>query len=109
MRREDKIESLANLFRLFGGRHSHLAKFLVDNGAVTDAFIRRIDCSNMEQRSDFSSISELEGYYASALGTEVAVAEVDLAERLARLIEEEKYEDAARLRDYMRKLRKGKP
>jgi hypothetical protein len=109
VRREDKIESLANLIRLFGGRHNHLAKFLVDNGAVSDAFIRRIDCSALENKSDFSSISELEGYYASALGSEVPVAEVDLTERLARLIEEEKYEDAARLRDYMRKIRKGKP
>ncbi len=108
MRREDKIQALANLMRLFGGRHNHLAKFLVDNDAVADAFLRRIDCSALEPRTDFSSISEIEGYFASALGSDGPVTEVDLDERLARLLEDEKYEDAARLRDYMRKLRRGK-
>jgi len=80
----------------------------VDNGAVSDAFIGMIDCSHLTQRKDFTSIGEMQGYYSSALAETAPRGEEDLEGRLAKLLEEERYEDAARLRDYMRKIRRGK-
>lgn len=99
----DKIRALAELIGMFGGRPHHLAKFLVDNGAVTDSFLGRIDCSRGDGPVDFSSIAEMEAHYASMLGVGQRAAGVDLEAKLARLVEDERYEDAARLRDYIRK------
>jgi hypothetical protein len=108
MSEHEKIELLAGLINLFEGRNNHLAKFLVENGAVSDTFISRIDFTQLTQRRDFTSIGEMHGYYSSVLSETVPRNEEDLEGRLARLLEEERYEDAARLRDYMRKIRKGK-
>lgn len=102
----EKIEALSNLIAAFGDRRHHLAKFLIDNKAVTEAFLRGIDLHGHARRDDFVDISELEQHYGSIIGQGRSTAETNLDERLDRLIREEKYEDAARLRDYIAKIRR---
>ncbi len=108
MTHQEKIDALSNLFRMFAEKRYHLAKFLVDNDAVTDSFLNKIDCSSFEYRSDFSDIDEMEEHFYSLLGRTGSHLEVDLEAKLAGLIEDERYEDAARLRDYIRKIRRGR-
>jgi len=105
---QEKIEALSNLFRMFSDKRYHLAKFLVDHGAVSESFLSKLDCAELEYRSDFSDIDEIEEHFASLLGQTEPPQEIDLKAKLMDLIEAEKYEDAARLRDYMRKIKGGR-
>jgi hypothetical protein len=106
MSEHQKIEALSNLIAAFGDRRHHLAKFLVESKAVSDAFLRGIDAHGHARRDDFVDISEIEAHFAALVGAGRPGPETDLDGKLSRLISEEKYEDAARLRDYIAKIRR---
>lgn len=107
------------ILKLFQNRPYHLSKFLIENKAINPEFLKKINVS--ERLSDmaingisntlhFNSISEMEKYYISLIDDLENLKikktreelEIELNNKLKISIEMENYEDAARIRDYMR-------
>jgi hypothetical protein len=120
MENEDLYRNLVIFLKMFKNRPYHLAKHLIENSALTDDFIAKIikspDLSDLASEKEegknlpvvyFADINAMNDYYNSLTEENVRKSKEeiirDLNLRLERLIDEEKYEDAARLRDYMSK------
>lgn len=121
MENEELYRGLVVLLRLFKNRPYHLAKYLVENSALTDEFIKKIkeseklkefleDENQNFQDTYFADISQMENYFN--LLTDIDVKEKgikqitkELNDKLNDCVRLEKYEEAARIRDYM--VRKG--
>lgn len=125
MENEELYRSLVILLKMFKNRPYHLAKYLVENSALTESFIKKLKTSEKlkefnedEKSSDqkllpvpvyFVDISQMENFYNSfiddiqQLSKEKGIEEVtiELNKKLDELIKQEKYEEAARVRDYM--------
>jgi hypothetical protein len=126
MENEDIYKNLVLLLKMFKNRPYHLAKYLVENSALTDDFINKIKNSDkLKEISDeekneqkflpapvpvyFVDISQMENFYNSltddikSLSKEKGIEQItkELNEKLDNCIKGEKYEDAARIRDYM--------
>jgi excinuclease UvrABC helicase subunit UvrB len=127
MKNEELYRSLVIMLKMFKNRPYHLAKYLVENSALTDDFIKKIKNSdklkemNEDEKSSeqkllpvpvpvyFVDISQMENFYNSfiddikQLSKEKSIEEItkDLNKKLDDLIKQEKYEEAARVRDYM--------
>ena len=114
--------NLITLLKLFKNRPYHLSKYLLDNSAFNKEFLKKIDksfklnelsnkYSNLDLDS-FSSLTQMDDFYNSLLEEmhEIVLHDksVDLTkslnERLDFLIKDEKYEEAAAIRDYMVQL-----
>ena len=120
MSRNDN-KNLITLLKLFKNRPYHLAKYLIDNQAFSQEFLdklRKSDRLNQLQNSDFesqyfSNISQMEDFYNSLLEEVSKMSKVkstkeiteELNKKLNALIIQEKFEEAAQLRDYMLKIR----
>lgn len=125
MENEELYRSLVILLKMFKNRPYHLAKYLVENSALTESFIKKLKTSeklkefNEDEKSSeqkalpspvyFVDISQMENFYNSfvddiqQLSKEKGIEEVtvELNKKLGELIKQEKYEEAARVRDYM--------
>jgi hypothetical protein len=120
MDNENLYKNLVLLIKMFKNRPHHLAKYLIDNSALTENFInaveenarlKKIDMSDDDSRLPviyFADINQMNEYYNSLTEENKTKSpeevEKSINEKLKSLIEEERYEDAARLRDYMQKL-----
>jgi cysteinyl-tRNA synthetase len=122
---DDEIyQKLVILLKLFKNRPYHLAKYLVDNSALNKAFLNKISKStkldellnNDEEINKslpvyFTNITQMEQFYESLLEEikELKKNKPDedisqsLNSKLDQLIKDEKFEEAAKLRDYMEK------
>jgi hypothetical protein len=119
MDNENLYKNLVLLIKMFKNRPHHLAKYLIDNSALTENFInaveenarlKKIDMSDDDSRLPviyFADINQMNEYYNSLTEENKTKSpeevEKSINEKLKSLIEEERYEDAARLRDYMQK------
>lgn len=126
MENEEIYRKLVLLLKMFKNRPYHLAKYLVENSALTDDFIKKIknsdklkEISNEEKTEQkllsapypvyFVDISQMENFYNSfmddikSLSEEKGIEQItkELNEKLNNFIKQEKYEDAAKIRDYM--------
>lgn len=127
MENEELYRSLVILLKMFKNRPYHLAKYLVENSALTEEFIRKLKNSdrlkelNEDEKSSeqkllpvpvpvyFVDISQMENFYNSfiddiqQLSKQKGIEEIttELNKKLDDLIKQEKYEEAARVRDYM--------
>jgi hypothetical protein len=119
MKNEDLYRNLVILLKMFKNRPFHLAKYLIENSALNEDFIKKLSSSEklkefsqddeLKSKTLFLDISQMNDYYNSLTDdikkigvakTPEEIAEA-LNQKLESLILEEKYEDAARLRDYM--------
>jgi hypothetical protein len=116
---EDVYKNLVSLLKLFKNRPYHLAKYLADNEALSKEFIEKLSQSdrlknlseeNTEKKNlpiHFLDISKMEDYFSSLIDLKsmkdrtIEELTLDLNSKLDELIKNEKYEDAASLRDYM--------
>jgi hypothetical protein len=125
MKNEELYRSLVIILKMFKNRPYHLAKYLVENSALTEEFIKKLKNSdklkdlNEDEKSSgqkllpvpvyFVDISQMENFYNSfiddiqQLSKEKSIEEItkELNIKLDDLIKQEKYEEAARVRDYM--------
>ncbi len=127
MENEEIYRSLVIILKMFKNRPYHLAKYLVENSALTEEFIKKLknsdklkEISDEEKKSEqrllplpvpvyFVDISQMENFYNSfiddikQLSKEKSIEEItnELNKKLDDLIKNEKYEEAARVRDYM--------
>lgn len=122
MNNNDRIWNNLNLLlKMFKNRPYHLAKYLLDNDALTTEFLNKVEKSGKLKElgeSDESklngiyhtSISKMDEFFTSLLESDEkkkTIEEItqELNNKLIECINNEHYEDAARIRDYMR--RKG--
>ena len=120
---EELHKNLVSLLKLFKNRPYHLAKYLIDNSAFNKTFVNKVLKS--EKLNEFSedkieiintsvyfvNISQMEDFYNSLLDEMKDISKVksteeiasELNSRLNDLIKNEKYEEAAKIRDYMNK------
>ena len=115
MSNENTNSNLISLFKLFKNRPYHLTKYLMDNSAFTKDFLDKINnsskLSNISENeipSFFNNINQMEDFYNSLLEQSKLPVKLskkklqeELNNRLYILIKEERYEEAAALRDYM--------
>ena len=106
MNEDELYSSLVLLLKLFKNRPYHLSKFLIENSALSNEFINSIKSGkiqemslNIENPMNFSNISEMNDFYNSLTNTEDNFEKLN--EKMIYLIKNEKFEDAASLRDYM--------
>lgn len=120
---DDLNKKIVVLFKLFKNRPYHLAKYLMENGAFNKQFLNKISKSTkLEQistedeinkylASQFSDLNHMQDFYNSLLDEikEITLnkskSEIskELNDKLDSYIREEKFEEAAKLRDYMQK------
>ena len=112
-------ENLNNLLRLFKNRPHHLAKFLIENGALTKEFTEKLrdsDKLNNLTNSEleywdmyFKDIPTMNNFFNSFLDDietmkktkSMEQISMDMNRKLTESIKSERFEDAARIRDYM--------
>lgn len=117
MSNNEKIyKNLNLLLRMFKNRPYHLAKYLLDNKALTNDFLKKIESS--EKLNELSGedqkllpvfikdISKMEEFFSSLIEpsqNQKSVEELtkELNQKLNECIKSEQFEDAARIRDYM--------
>jgi len=119
MSEQDKIyHNLVKLLKLFQNRPNHLAKYLIDNLAFNDLFLKLLteseklndlDSKTLPSFKDFEEMNDYynifdDSYKSKKKSPEKILA--DLAKKLEEYIKLEKYEDAIRIRDYMTKINK---
>jgi excinuclease UvrABC helicase subunit UvrB len=109
--------NLINLFKLFKNRPNHLVRFLLDNDALNDKFLNRVknnmNLSNDIQESDlnksFDSIEDMKDHFSLFINdVEISKKKKTKEELIEELtlkikdaVDNEDYEEAARVRDYM--------
>jgi hypothetical protein len=122
MHHDDFYNNLVSFLKMFKNRPNHLAKYLLDNSAINKDFLKKI--SNNDQLKNlstndeklispiyFADINKMNDYYNSFTddikklnkGKTPEEIEDEMNDKLNSLIFNEKYEDAARLRDYMQR------
>ena len=112
MENENLYRNLVILLKMFKNRPFHLAKYLIDNNAFNNEFIKKIIDNDLKEDNNdknFTSISKMNDFYNSLIDEPKRIGEpkdkkeieIELNKKLESLIEEEKYEYAAILRDYM--------
>jgi hypothetical protein len=120
MRNEELYKNLVALLKIFKNRPHHLAKYLLDNSALSEDFIKKIKNSDKLKDFDindidpdellpidfnFEDISKMEKFYNSLIDDLSRFSEKEttkeINKKLDELLKQERYEDAARIRDYM--------
>ena len=99
---------LINLLSYFKNKPNTLAKFLIDNNAFNKTFINKISKSNLHELMKLeyiSDITKMEDFYNSLLDNKQNKTSeeiiIDINNNLDEMIKNERFEDAAILRDYM--------
>jgi hypothetical protein len=117
MENEDLYKNFVTLLKLFKNRPYHLAKYLIQNGAIKEEFLSKIVNSDrlrnlkedefnekifmdINQMNEFFNSLTIEVKKLSTFKTDDEI-KIDLNNKLSELLKEEKYEEAAILRDYM--------
>lgn len=113
--------NLIILLRMFKNRPNHLAKFLLENGAFRQDFLKKIESNNNLEKLNqseigedhfyFTNISEMKSYFMTLIEDNISDTEEikkELEKNLIKAIMNEDYEEAARIRDFilLNKLRK---
>lgn len=112
---ENENINLINFLKLFKNRPYHLAKYLTDNSALTKTFINKLNKSevlvklkgDIKEEVYFMDISDMDDFFNSILepsknkNSEETCKELN--NKLSEFISKEKFEEAAKLRDYMKK------
>jgi hypothetical protein len=115
-KKDDIYKNLVTLLKLFKNRPYHLAKFLIEKEGLNNKFIKDIlnspklselDLTKNSKSFNFTSISQMDDYFQSLLEPNQIKpkspkeTEKELNQELDKLLKQEKYEEAACLRDYM--------
>jgi excinuclease UvrABC helicase subunit UvrB len=109
--------NLIKLFKLFKNRPNHLTRFLLDANAFNDGFLKKIsnnsklseELNESEFNNYFNSIEDMKDYYSSFINeldinkkrkSKEQILE-ELTIKIKKAVNDENYEEAARIRDYM--------
>jgi hypothetical protein len=106
--------NLLKLMMLFRNRPHHLYKYLIDNQAFTDEFLKRTSISSklksmqIPVELNFNNIDKMNDFFESLYFNDEdtqspAEREKKWNQKLVEAISGEDYESASRIRDYMKK------
>jgi|688.fasta_scaffold666580_1 hypothetical protein len=106
--------NLLKLMIMFKNRPNHLYKYLMENHAFTDEFIKKTSMSSklksiqMTTELNFNNIDKMNEFFESLYfndeeGHTKAEREKKWNQKLIDAIQNEDYEAASRIRDYMKK------
>ena len=111
-------ENLLQILKIFQNRPNHLSRFLLENNAFQEDFLEKIKDSEKltEIRNNkkttlpqFNTISEMKKYYSSLIkdldlkkNKTKEELTLELNEKLRLAIDSENYEEASKIRDYMK-------
>ena len=106
--------NLLKLMMLFKNRPNHLYKYLIDNNAFTDDFLKKTSMSSKLKSMqipvdlNFNNIDKMNDFFEALYfndedGESKLEKEKKWNQKLIDAINNEDYESASRIRDYMRK------
>jgi hypothetical protein len=106
--------NLLKLMMLFKNRPHHLYKYLIDNHAFTDDFLKRTSMSSklkfmqIPVELNFNNLDKMNDFFESLYFNDEdtqspAEKEKKWNQKLVEAISSEDYEAASRIRDYMKK------
>ena len=109
---------LSKLLSFFINRPNHLARYLLDSNALTSEFIEKIsnvDLPDSEKQKIhevyFVDINQMNTFFRNLLNkekypdTDPENLYLELTSELEKCILEERYEDAIRIRDYLKSIK----
>jgi excinuclease UvrABC helicase subunit UvrB len=112
-------KKLSNFLSFFINRPNHLAKYLMDNEALNKEFLSRITSVELPEINEskmtevyFLNINQMNMFFKNLLNKEKYPDSnnedliQELEKELQKSILEERYEDAIRIRDYLKKINK---
>jgi excinuclease UvrABC helicase subunit UvrB len=112
-------KKLSNFLNFFINRPNHLAKYLMDNDALNKEFLNRIASVDLQEISEskmnevyFLDINQMNIFFKNLLNKEKYPDSnnedliKELEKELQKSILEERYEDAIRIRDYLKNINK---
>ena len=112
----DNLNKLAKLFSFFNNRPNHLAKYLVESNAFNKEFLNKVTSVQIPELNNdkildiyFVDINHMNNFFTNLLNKEKypdsnpEKIEEDLQRELEKCIKEERYEDAIRIRDFLKK------
>ena len=125
---DDFYQNLVTLLKVFKNRPYHLAKYLIENSALSEDFksnLLKSDKIKELQKEikdngmnlpavQFNDIGKMQEYFnsLSKISEKEDIKELtkELNQKMNELLKEERYEEAARLRDYMisKKIKRNK-
>jgi hypothetical protein len=124
---DNLYKNLVIFLKIFRNRPNHLAKYLIDNLALDDNFMESISNSEKLNKIDpnephsyfsdsvkietpyFSNFEEMNEYYNEMMIQDLKLLQdpekikEEINQKLSESIDNEEYEEAARIRDYMRR------
>lgn len=106
MKQHEKYELLANFLNLFQEKRWLLAKFLIDNNAINESFLKKISLDETDLVPDFDNVNKLNDYFNRLISKESETHRLNLESKLLELLDQERYEEAAKLRDWLKKTKK---
>lgn len=97
------------LFKIFNKYPYMFVSFLIRNDAFKDSFKKKLLTSKIKQKEHFVDMEKMLDYYVSILDNEQFNMEDQSASdkekhwnnRLSKAISEQRFEDAAKIRDFM--------
>jgi excinuclease UvrABC helicase subunit UvrB len=119
--KEEEIRTLSKFLKFFINRPNHLARYLVENDALNNDFQQKL--KNFEKKNVdesklvslyFLNIDQMTDFFKKLITkteTNTYLSEdviKELENELQICIEEERYEDAIRIRDYLKKIKSKK-
>jgi len=112
-------KKLSNFLSFFINRPNHLAKYLMDNEALNKEFLSRITSVELPEINEskmtevyFLNINQMNMFFKNLLNKEKYPDSnnedliQELEKELQKSISEERYEDAIRIRDYLKNINK---
>jgi excinuclease UvrABC helicase subunit UvrB len=112
-------KSLTNFLKFFINRPNHLARYLLENDAIDQKFLNTLE-TNKSLSEDLSAkinvhfidINQMNTFFKSLISNKNSKKKdfedlkTELEKELNVCIKEERYEDAIRIRDYLKKISK---
>lgn len=114
----NQYRNLSNFLKFFINRPNHLAKYLIENDALNQKFLQSLESSPKLKNDDFKEmevyfidINQMNLFFKSLVSKNSKKENLEdlkseLNKELEVCIKEERYEDAIRIRDYLKKLLK---
>lgn len=102
--KEKTLKNLIKVLSLFEGRSNHLAKFLIDNELLNNAFLSRLKTVKDIDIPHFLNINEMDDFFEGIIKSDSETEDeliIKFNNKLNELIKNEQYEKAIGVRDYM--------
>lgn len=111
----DKFDkNLILLLNIFSDRPNHLIQFLLENDAFKQSFKKKVINSDKlnslkgfdSSKMDFTDFSEMNEFFSKLMDNKKSMRNIEneMNHNLFDMIQKEEYENAAKLRDYMKKI-----